>query len=113
MVVLVYLPVAHIFLALLPAVADPRVRHLHAHLLVEEALERVRGVDPTVRVQNILRDVLCVDAVYRVAHVLPRRHDQAERDQQDDGNRVVQAEYRRVDVYIVHFNEILQSAENV
>lgn len=113
MVVLVYLPVAHVFLALGAAVADAGVGHLHAHRLVEEALQRVGGVDPAVGVQHILGDVLGVDAVDGVAHVLARRHDQAERDQQDDGDRVVQAEYRRVDVDIVHFNEILQSTKNV
>ena len=113
MVVFVDLPVTHIFLPALEAVPDARVRHLHAHLLAEEALERVGGVDPAVGVQHILGDVLGVDAVYGVADVLARRHDQTERDQQDHRYRVVQPKYRRVDVYIVHFNEILQSTKNV
>lgn len=114
MVVLVYLPVAHIFLPFrASAVADAGVGHLDAHLLVEEAAQRVGGVDPAVGVQHVLGDVLGVDAVDGVADVLPRGHDQAERDQQDDGDGVVQSEYRRVDVDIVHFNEILQSTKNV
>lgn len=113
MVVLVNLPVVHIFLSLLTAVPDARVRHLHAHLLVEETLQRVRGMDPAIRVQHILGDVLRVNAVYGVSDVLARRHDETERDQQDHRYRVVQAKNRRVDVYIVHFNEILQSTKNV
>lgn len=113
MVVLVYLPVAHIFLPFLAAVADARVGHLDAHLLVEEAPQRIGGVYPAVGVEYVFGDVLGVDAVDRVADVLPRGHDQTERDQQDDGDGVVQTEYRRVDVDIVHFNEILQSTKHV
>lgn len=113
MVVLVYLPVAHVFLPFLPRVPDAGVRHLHPHLLVEEALQRVRGVDPAVGVQHVLWDVLSVDAVDGVAHVLARRHDQAEGDQQDDRDGVVQPEDWRVDVYVVDLYKILQAAEHV
>lgn len=106
MVILVYLPVTHIFLPFLAAVPDAGVRHLDADLLVEETLQRVRGVDPAVRVQDVLRNVLGVDAVDGVPDVLSRGHDQAERYQQNNGDRVVQPEHWRVDVYIVHLYEI-------
>lgn len=107
MVILVDLPIAHILLAVLAAVPDAGVGHLHAHLLLEEALECVGGVDPAVSVEHVLGNVLGVDAVDGVAHVLARRHDQAERDQQDHRYRVMQPEHRRVDLNIVYFYEIL------
>lgn len=66
-----------------------------------------RGVDPAVRVQNVFWYILSVDAVYRIPHVLPRRHYQTERDQQYNRNRIVQSEYWRVDLYIVHLYKIL------
>lgn len=104
LVVLVDFPVAHIFLALLPAVPYPRVRHLDAHRLLEVALEGVCRMYPAVRVQNVLWDVLGVDTVYGVPDVLARGHNETERYQQDDRDRVMQPEYRRVDMHIVHLN---------
>lgn len=106
MVVFVDLPVVHVLLALLATVPDAGIGHLDAHLLVEEALERVCGVDPAVGVEHVLRDVLGVDAVDGVADVLARRHDQTERDQQDDRDGVVQPEHGRINVHIVHLYKI-------
>lgn len=89
MIVLVYLPIAHVLLALLAAVADARVGHLDAHFLAEEALQRIRRVDPAVGVEHVFGNVLGVYAVDGVAHVLARRHDQAKRYQQYHCDRIV------------------------
>lgn len=68
---------------------------------------------PAEGVQDVLRYVLGVDAVDRVAHVLPGRYDQAERDQDQHGDRVVQAEHRRIDVHVADFDQGLQAAEDI
>ncbi len=42
---------------------------------------RVGGVDPAVQVEHVVGHVVRVDAVDRVAHILPRRDDHGEREQ--------------------------------
>lgn len=63
------------------------------------------GMDPAEGVEHVLRYVFGVDAVYGVADVLARRHDQAEGDQDQDRDRVVEAEDGRVGVDVVDADE--------
>ena len=89
------------------------MRHLEADLLQVGTVDRVRGVDPAVRVEHVLRYILGVDAVDRVAHVLSRRHDEAERQQDHHRDAVVQPEHGRVDVDVADFDQVLEAAEYV
>ena len=64
-------------------------------------------MDPAVGVEHVLGQILAVNAVDRIADVLARRHDQGERDQQDDRQAVVEPEYRGVDVDVRDLYEAL------
>lgn len=75
--------------------------------------QREGGMDPAVGVKNILRYILRVYTVDGIADILPSGHDQTERDQDQDGDRVVQTEYRRVDVYVTYSDQSFQTAENI
>lgn len=68
---------------------------------------------PAEGVEHVLGDVLGVDAVDGVAHVLAGRHDEAERDQDHDGDAIVQSEHGRVDVDVADLDEVLEAPEDV
>lgn len=111
LIVLINLPVAEVLLAL--AVADTRLGHLHADFLIEETLQGVRRMDPAVSVEHILGNVFGVDTVDRITDVLPGSHDEAERYQYNHRDGVMQPEDRGVNVDVVDFDQVLQSAEHV
>ena len=92
---------------------DARMGHVEANPFPEGTGDRVRRVDPAVGVQHVFRDVLGVDAVDGVADILPGRHNQAEGQQTDDGEGVVEPEDGRVDVNVADFDQGLQAAEYV
>ena len=62
---------------------------------------------------SYLRNVLGVDAVYGVAHILPRRHKEAEGEAGHDGDGVVKPEDARVDLDVGEFHEALQPPQQV
>lgn len=70
-------------------------------------------MDPTVCVENVLRNILGVDAVDWVADILSCGHNQTERQQYHNRDAVVQSEYRRVDVDVTDFDQVLETAEYV
>ena len=92
---------------------DAGMWDLEAHLLEVSAVNCIRTVDPAVRIQYVLGDILGVDAVDRVAHVLSRRHNETEGEQDHHRDAVVQPEDGRVDVDVADFDEVLETAEYV
>ena len=70
-------------------------------------------MDPAVSVENVLRNILGVDAVDGVADILSRGHNQAESQQYHHRDAVVQSEYRRVDVDVTDFDQVLETTEYV
>ena len=89
------------------------MRYLDADFLEVGAVDGVRRVDPAVGVEHVFRNILGVDAVDRVAHILSRRHNQAERQQYHHRDAVVQPEHGRVDVDVADFDQVLQAAKYV
>lgn len=94
-------------------VVDAGKRHLRAFSLVVRRNDRVRTVYPAIGVQHVLGQVLAVNAIDWIAHVLTSGDDQRERDQQDHGEAVVQAEYGAVDVYVRDLYKALQTTKYV
>lgn len=94
-------------------VVDAGKRHLRAFSLVVRRNDRVRTVYPAIGVQHVLGQVLAVNAIDWIAHVLTSGDDQRERDQQDHGEAVVQAEYGAVYVYVRDLYKALQTAKYV
>ena len=54
-----------------------------------------------------------MDAVNGVANILPSRDNQAECQQADNGESVVEPEYGRVDVHVADFDQGLEASEYV
>lgn len=79
---------------------DARIGHLDADPLVESASHRVRGMNPAVGVQHVFGNVFRVNAIDRITDVLSGRHDQTERDQDQNRYRIMQAEHWRIDVNV-------------
>lgn len=70
---------------------DPRIPlvRLRFFILVNYS---VSGMDPAECVEHILWYIFRVDAVDGVPDVLPRRYDQAERNEYEHGDRIMQSE---------------------
>nr|CAH7717281.1 unnamed protein product [Callosobruchus chinensis] len=90
----------------------PREVHLGVRLLLVRGHSE-GGVDPAEGVEDVLRNLLGVDAIDGVPHVLPRRNDEAERDEDRNGDRMVQSEDWRIDVDMADADERFETAENV
>lgn len=54
-----------------------------------------------------LWNVLSMNTVYGIPHILPRGHDQTERNQHHDGYRIMETKNRRIDVDVTDFNQVL------
>lgn len=52
-------------------------------------------------------------AVDGISHVLPRGHDQAERDQHHHRYGIMQAKYRGIDLNVIDFDQVLQASKNI
>ena len=89
------------------------VGHVHTDPLPEGTFHRVRGMNPAVSVEHVLWYIFRVNTIDGVADVLARGHDQAERDQHHNCERVMEAKHGRIYVDVADLYEILEAAENV
>ena len=87
--------------------------HVEAHPFPEGTGDCVSRVNPTVGVEDVLGNVFGMDAVNGVANILPSRDNQAECQQADNGESVVEPEYGRVDVHVADFDQGLEASEYV
>ena len=87
--------------------------HVEAHPFPEGTGDCVSRVNPTVGVEDVLGNVFGVYAVNGVANILPSRDNQAEGQQADNGESVVQPEYGRIDVHVADFDQGLEASEYV
>ena len=87
--------------------------HVEAYPFPEGTGDCVSRVNPTVGVEDVLGNVFGVYAVNRVANILPSRDNQAEGQQADNGESVVEPEYGRIDVHVADFDQGLEASEYV
>ncbi len=87
--------------------------YLVSNVQRERARDSVRRVDPAIQVKHVVGHLLGVDAVDGVPHILARRHDHREREQDDRADGPVEAEHRGIDVHMAHLHQRLEAKEDV
>ncbi|GIY06767.1 hypothetical protein CEXT_432331 [Caerostris extrusa] len=87
--------------------------HVLAHLLAVGGGHRVRGVDPAESVDDGLRHLAGVDAFDGLSHELLRGDDDAEGDEEDHGDSVVESEHVVVDMDPADFQQAFKTPQHV